>query len=163
MSDTYELAWSPAAQILYQQPGYRNYTQLNPQTGVERPLVGRPRDWIYSPVHSPDRQKIALFWNRPPNRGVWTIDVDDHAERLVYPTNAGSARPLGWSPDGHSIYMIEGKNWAYRSLTALLGESMTDAKILRVPLEGGEVQTVTSLPFEEIGGVAMAPGAAGSS
>lgn len=156
MSDTYELAWSPATQILYQQPGYRNYREFDPQTRVERPLVRRPRGWIYSPVHSLDRQKIAVFWNRPPNRGFWIIDVDDRAETLVYPTDAGSARPLGWSPDGHSIYVIEGKNWAYRGLTAALGESMTDARILLVPLDGGEVHTVANLPFEEIGGVAMA-------
>ena len=108
-------------------------------------------------MHSPDRQKIAVFWNRPPNRGVWTIDVDDRAETLVYPTDAGSARPLGWSADGHSIYVLEGKNWAYRGLTAALGESITDARILLVPLDGSAVQTVAHLPFEEIGGVAMAP------
>ena len=53
--------------------------------------------------------------------------------------------------------MIEGKNWAYRGLTAALGESITDARILLVPLDGSEVQTVAHLPFEEIGGVAMAP------
>lgn len=158
ISDTYELAWAPAKQILYQQPGYGNFRELDPQTRVERPLVGKPRGWIFSPVHSPDRQKIAVFWTRPPNpRGVWTIDADDRAETLVYPTNAGSARPLGWSADGHSIYVLEGKNWAYRGLTAALGESIADARILLVPLDGSKVQTVAHLPFEEIGGVAMAP------
>lgn len=157
MSDIYELAWSPATHILFQQPGYRNYTKVDPQTRVERPLLTSSGAWIYSPVHSPDRQKIAVFWNRPPNRGVWVIGVDDGAERLVYPTDAASARPLGWSPDGDSIYMIEGKNWAYRGLTAALGESMTEARILLVPLDGGKVDPVANLPFEEIGGVAMAP------
>ena len=157
ISDTYQLAWAPAKQILYQQPGYGNFRELDSQTLVERPLVGRPSGSIFSPVHSPDRQKIAVFWHRPPKRGVWTIDVDDRAETLVYPTNAGSARPLGWSADGRSIYVIEGKNWAYRGLTAVLGESITDARILLVSLDGGEVHTVVKLPFEEIGGVAMAP------
>ncbi len=157
MSDTYELAWSPAARILFQQPGYRNYTEVDPQTRVERRLVRSSVGWMYSPVHSPDRQKIAVFWNRPPKRGVWVIDVDDRAERLMYPTHTGSARPLGWSPHGDSIYVIEGRNWAYRGLTAVLGESLTDARILLVPLDSGEAQTVATLPFEEIGGVAAAP------
>jgi len=34
---------------------------------------------------------------------------------------------------------------------------MTEAKILIVPVKGGNVRTVTSLPFEEIGSVAMTP------
>lgn len=114
MSDIYELAWSPATHILFQQPRYRNYTAVDPQTRVERPLVRSSDGWMFSPVHSPDRQKLAVFWHRPPNRGVWIIGVNDHAERLVYRTNAGSARPLGWSPDRDSIYVIEGRNWAYR-------------------------------------------------
>jgi hypothetical protein len=42
-------------------------------------------------------------------------------------------------------------------LTAPLGETITDAKILMVPVNGGDVQTVADLPFDEIGGVAMAP------
>ena len=34
---------------------------------------------------------------------------------------------------------------------------MTDAKILMVPVNGGAVQNIADLPFEEIGSVAMAP------
>jgi hypothetical protein len=65
--------------------------------------------------------------------------------------------PVGWGPDGRSIYVVEGKNSTYRGLTAPLGETITDAKILVVPVNGGDVQTVADLPFDEIGGVAMAP------
>jgi hypothetical protein len=53
--------------------------------------------------------------------------------------------------------MVEGKNSTYRGLTARLGETVTDAKILMVPLNGGDVQTVAALPFEEFGSVAMTP------
>jgi len=75
----------------------------------------------------------------------------------VYTTAAASTMPVGWSPDGRSLYVVEGKNWTYRGLTAPLGETVTDAKILRVPLNGGDAETVAALPFEEIGSVAMTP------
>jgi hypothetical protein len=65
--------------------------------------------------------------------------------------------PVGWSADGSSIYVVEGKNSTYRGLAAPLGETVTDAKILMVPLNGGVVETVAALPFEEIGSVAMTP------
>jgi hypothetical protein len=34
---------------------------------------------------------------------------------------------------------------------------VTDAKILMVPLSGGDVRTVAAIPFEEIGAVSMSP------
>jgi Tol biopolymer transport system component/DNA-binding winged helix-turn-helix (wHTH) protein len=157
LSDSFDVAWSPGPQILYQQAANRNYYELDPQTGKGRPFI---RDssvgWIFSPVYSPDRQKIAVFWNRPPNRGIWVIDTEGH-ETPVYMTSAGFARPVGWSADGSAIYAVAGKTSANRDLTAYLGETVTDAKILMVPLNGGEVRTVAPIPFEEIGAVSMSP------
>ena len=34
---------------------------------------------------------------------------------------------------------------------------MTEAKIVRVPLNGDRTETVIAVPFEEIGGVAITP------
>jgi Tol biopolymer transport system component len=65
--------------------------------------------------------------------------------------------PVGWSADGSSIYAVEAKNSTYRGLTAPLGETVSDAKILLVPVNGGDVRTVATLPFEEIGSVTMTP------
>lgn len=155
--DSFHLTWSPATQILYQQPGNRNYYELDPETGRERLLVSSPVGWIFSPVQSQDGQKIAVSWSGRPKRGIWIIDVKNGGETPVYVTAAASAMPVGWGPDGRSIYVVEGKNSTYRGLTAHLGETITDAKILRVPVNGGDVQTVADIPFDEIGGVAMAP------
>jgi Tol biopolymer transport system component len=65
--------------------------------------------------------------------------------------------PIGWSADGRSIYLVEGKPSTGRDLALSLGETLTEAKILMVPVDGGEVTTVASLPFEEIGSVSMTP------
>lgn len=158
LSDSFDLAWSPGSQILYQQAGNRNYYKLDPETREERPLVGDSSvGWIFSPVYSPDGRKIAVAWNRRPSRGIWVIDTEDRHATPVYATSAASFMPLGWSADGRAIYAVEGKNWANRGLTAPLGETVTDVKILLVHLNGGDVKTVATLPFEEIGGVSMTP------
>jgi Tol biopolymer transport system component/DNA-binding winged helix-turn-helix (wHTH) protein len=159
LSDNLDLAWSPGSQILYQQAGNRNYYELDPETRKERPFV---RDssvgWMFSPVYSPDGRKIAVRWIRPPNRGIWVIDTRDRHETLVYKISAASSVvPIGWSADGRSIYLVEGKPSTGRDLALSLGETLTEAKILMVPVDGGEVTTVASLPFEEIGSVSMTP------
>jgi Tol biopolymer transport system component/DNA-binding winged helix-turn-helix (wHTH) protein len=158
LSDSFDLTWSPGPQILYQQAGNRNYYELDPETGEERLLVrDKPVGWIFSPVYSADGRKIAVQWNRRPNRGIWIIDTKDRHETLVYKASTLSIMPVGWSADGNSIYAVEGKNSTSRGLTAPLGETVTDAKILMVPVSGGTVKTVAALPFEEIGAVSMSP------
>ena len=158
LSDSFDLDWSPGSRILYQQAGNRNYYELDPETREERLLVSdSSAGWMFSPVYSPDGRKVAVQWNRRPNRGIWIIDTKDRHETLVYKTSALSTMPFGWSADGSSIYAVEGKNSTYRGLASPLGETVTEAKILRVPLNGGDVTTVASLPFDEIGGVSMTP------
>lgn len=158
LSDSFDLAWWPAQRILYQQPGNRNYYELDPETREERLLVATGSlGWIFSPVYSPDGRKVAVFWNRAPDRGIWVIDREDRHETVVYKTSAGSTALLGWSADGRSIFAVEGKNSASRGLTARLGETVTEAKILQVPSNGGEVKIVADLPFAEVGSVGMTP------
>jgi Tol biopolymer transport system component/DNA-binding winged helix-turn-helix (wHTH) protein len=159
-SENLDLAWSPGSQILYQQAGNRNYYELDPETRKERLFVrDRSAAWIFSPAYSPDRRKIAVFWNRPPNRGIWVIDAKDRRETLVYNVSASSSTytPIGWSADGRSIYVVEGKNSTGRDLALPLGETITEGKILMVPADGGESTTVAPLPFKEIGSVSMTP------
>jgi hypothetical protein len=38
-----------------------------------------------------------------------------------------------------------------------LGETITEGRILMVPVNGGTMQKIADLPFEEVGSVAMAP------
>jgi Tol biopolymer transport system component len=158
LSDSFDLDWSPGSQILYQQAGNRNYYELDPETREEQLLVKDSSvGWMFSPVYSPDGRQIAVQWNRRPNRGIWIIDTKDRHETLLYKTSALSTMPVGWSADGSAIYALEGKNSTYRGPTLPLGETVTEPKILMVPLNGGDVTTVASLPFGEIGSVSMSP------
>ena len=82
--ESFDLTWSPATPILFQQPGNQNYYELDPDTGRERLLLARPVGWIFSPLHSPDSQKLAVAWARHPNKGLWIIDVKDRGKTPVY-------------------------------------------------------------------------------
>ena len=146
------------SRILYQRSGNTNYYQLDPDTRSERLLLDvRSISWMFSPVYSPDGLKIAMAWTRPPKPGIWVVDTRNHRETLVYPRGTGSMMPIGWSADGRFIYVVEGKNLNFRGLTAPNGETMTEARIVRMHANGDEVQTVLNLPFEEIGDVSMTP------
>lgn len=155
--DTFDLSWSPGPRILYQQSGNRNYYELEPATRAERFLLDDgSAGWIFSPVYSPDGRTIAVQGNRPPQRGIYVIDATERREKLVY-ASTEDVRPVGWSADAHFIYVLNSKALNFRGPTAPGSETITEAKILRVPVDGGPVTTVTSLPFEEIGGVTMTP------
>jgi Tol biopolymer transport system component len=155
MSSTLDLVWSPGSRVLYQRAGNRDYYALDPATGKEQ-LIARDSSvgWLFRPLYSPDGQKIAAFWNRPPNRGVWIIHTDEQSERLVYKSSIPSMIiPIGWSEDGCSIYAVEGKGSGLRGRE----ETLKDARILMVPVNGDDVSTVAALPFGEIGDVSMTP------
>ena len=156
-SDTFDMTWSPGAQILYQQSGNRNYYELEPATRAERFLLDDDsRGWIFSPVYSPDGRQVAVQGNLPPKHGIYVIDAREHREKLVYATPE-DVTPVGWSADAHFIYVLNSKTLNFRGPTAPGGETKTEAKILRVSVQGGPVKTVAVLPFEEIGGVTMTP------
>jgi TolB protein len=99
------LAWSPSPEIVYQQPGLHNLRRVNVETQEEAPILSKDSEgWLTSaPIFSRDGKKIAISWNQQPGdrEGVWVISMEDHSERLLYP---GAYIPLGWSPDGDSVY-----------------------------------------------------------
>ena len=153
-SDSFDVTWSPGTRILYQQAGNRNFGVLNPETGDEQPLVRNPRGWVFSPVVAPDRRRIAVSWSGRPDPGVWLVTPGESTETLVH----GSTGPpllLGWSADGETIYGYEGRRAAYRGLSVNLGETMTDVRIVAVPVDGGPLRPIVSLPFDEVGGLTM--------
>jgi hypothetical protein len=72
--------------------------------------------------------KVAAYWNRSLQRGLWLISLIDNSETLL---RGGFCRPAGWSPDGSSVY-------------AYVGSS-----ILSIPVGtagGGDPHTVFSIP-----------------
>jgi Tol biopolymer transport system component len=126
------LAWAPYDHILYQQIDNRNFVWLDPASGGQELLVSNDSvGWMFFPIPSPNGEKLAVFWNRRPRRGVYVISLRDSSQT---PIGAPNQFPLGWSADGTSFY-IEG-----------------DARrVHRVPLKGGEGVTVGTLPFENAG------------
>ncbi len=158
LSDNLDAAWAPGSRILYQRAGNQNYYDIDPDTAAERFLVkdGSP-GWMFAPVYSPDGRKIAVMWNRRPTRGIWIIDANDRSETILYPSTASSISPIGWSRDGEWLYIVEAKNGAFRGATSVVGETMTEAKIVRVAVNGGAVETVATIPSDEIGSVSMTP------
>jgi hypothetical protein len=101
--------------------GNRNFRFLDPETEEESLLVQNDSvGWIFSPQTSPDGRNIAVFWNRPPNSGLWLISVPDSSQVLLA---EGPLFPLNWSVDGRSVYCLNFNE----------GNS-----IMRIPLSGGE-------------------------
>jgi Tol biopolymer transport system component len=154
LSDTFTVIWSPAPEILYQKAGNQTFYRLDPKTGKERLLVEeRPAQWIFNPVYSPDLTKIVVAWSRGSSTGVWMLESTGTNAKFVGPMR----EPIGWSADGRTLYAIESNRAAYRGLLATTGETLTEVRVVAVPLYGGAVRTVVDLPFEEIGGISVSP------
>ncbi len=158
MSESLNVSWFPGRTILYQQAGNQNYYRLDPVTAKEGLFVANgTRGWMFSPVTALDGRRVAVMWNRPPDRGIWVIDTVDHVGRLIYRSAADWTVPIGWSADGGAIYALEGKTLTLsRGLAPPLGETLTDATIVQIPLSGNP-RTIIALPSQETGGVSMTP------
>ena len=162
MSARYDVVWSPGERPLYEEAGNRNLSYLDPRSRQEeRSLVADGSvGWIGYPAYSPDGTTIAILWNRHAKIGLWAVDAASARETLIYsPVDRAEPvpAPIGWMPDGHSIVGVYGKRAAYRGLSTNGGETITDVKIVRVPIGGTRPELIASLPFEEVGGIAMFP------
>jgi len=130
------ITWSPGRDILYEKMGNQNIDILNPETAEEKPLVhDESVGLIFNPKYSPDGKKVAAFWNRRTQRGIWVISLNDNSETHLYDSQGSGCRPAGWSPDGRSIY-------------AYLGNTMLSIPVS--PAGSGAPHTVFTNP-EEIG------------
>jgi serine/threonine protein kinase/Tol biopolymer transport system component len=101
-----KLAWWPSRDIIYQQPGLRNFLQINDKTHEEKPIIPPPsqsKGYVYErPVFSLDGKKIAAYWNRK-DGGLWIISLEPYSETLL---ETSDIFPFGWSPDGKYVYAI---------------------------------------------------------
>ena len=99
-----------------------------------------------------------MSWNRKPDRGIWIVDANDGTERFIQKTGAGTM-VIGWAKDGSAIYAVDGKTGTGRGPVLPSGETMSEAKILAIPVNGAPVNTVAALPGAEVGAVTMTPDA----
>jgi serine/threonine protein kinase/Tol biopolymer transport system component len=100
---SYDLAWFPGSEIVYQQPGLHDFHSLNVDTQKEQSIPPAPSKGFLlgGPRFSPDGKKLAVLWNRSDGSGLWEITTDKYSERFL---TLGPYVPLGWSPDGNFVY-----------------------------------------------------------
>jgi serine/threonine-protein kinase len=128
-----QIAWAPASRIVYQVLGNRNFRLLDPRTEEEHLLVQNDSvGWMFYPQFSPDRTKVAVFWNRPgkaiaDSPGLWLISLVDSSQvRLV----EGEWVPIGWARDGRSVYAVRD--------VSVNASSPVWGGIKRFPIAGGQ-------------------------
>jgi hypothetical protein len=130
------IAWGAKGTLLYQRPGNRMFHMLDPATERE---VALARDgsvgWMFGATYSPDETRVALYWNRPPQRGIWILFPATGAEDKVYD---GYVFPAGWSPDGLSVYVVD------------LSDS-NSPRLLSIPGSGGDARVLAELPWQTEG------------
>ena len=154
LSDSLDVSWSPGSRILYEQAGNRNYDELDPDAGEETLLTGKdPPGWAFLLVYSPDGRQVAVLWNRRPHRGIWIIDLADRHATLV-DRNRPRRRQADWMVGGRAPHLRargQERDAPDRGpVLSFVGEIMTAAKILKVPVGRGAARTVVTLPFDEM-------------
>ena len=128
------IVWAPMPNITYQKTGNRNFLILNPKTGEETPLVkDESVGWVFNPVYSPDRKKVAVSWNRRPTPGLYLIYLEDFSDKLLHDSSASFVWPLGWTPDGKWVCACEEK------------EGKTE--YLLIEAESGKTKPMPTIPF----------------
>jgi Tol biopolymer transport system component len=97
------VVWAPDGRLAYQTSDQRNYYLLDPESGNEQRLGSTDTGWMFYPRFSPDRSRVAVYWNRRPSGpALWTIDLKTRTETFI----AGGIVPVGWSPDNRVIYGV---------------------------------------------------------
>jgi Tol biopolymer transport system component/tRNA A-37 threonylcarbamoyl transferase component Bud32 len=123
-------SWAPNDRILYESSGNRNFRWLDPSTEAEQSLVANDSaGWMFDPFPSPDGKYVAVYWNRSPRAGVYTISLRDHAQIFLSPAEDW---PLGWSTDGSFVYV-----W-----------NPSDGRVRKVPAQGGREVMIGQNPFK---------------
>jgi len=104
------LAWWPSRDIIYQQPGLRNFLRISDKTKKEKSIIQRDQSvgWVpRKPVFSPDGRKMAVWWNRRRETELWIISLQPYSETQW---QHGMICPFGWSPDGKYVYAMRGQD-----------------------------------------------------
>jgi Tol biopolymer transport system component len=125
-----QLNWITDSIILCLKPGNIDFYLLNIKTGEKESFFKDGNmGWMYNPISSPDRKKIAVYWDKVIN-GLWVISLEDSTQNLIM---EGRLFPLNWSQDGKTIYAFE-----YQS-TRVLAVSVKDGfamEHIKIPFNG---------------------------
>ena len=121
------VTWFPDGRLAWQTPDARNYRIRDLATEREESLVMDPSvGWVFVPRFSPTGDHVAVFWNRPPQVGLWILSWPERVGRFVGP----GLTPTGWSPDEEWIYAYEPGG----------------SEFVKVDPQGGTMETVTRFP-----------------
>ena len=104
--DDREPHWSPdgtALAFASDRSGNYDVWTLTLATGEVRQITTNPAN-DFMPAWSPDGRRIAFVSDRR-ERGIYAVEVDSGAERLVRGEAATAAGPL-WSPDGTTVAYV---------------------------------------------------------
>ncbi len=99
--------WAPGARILYRAPGAWIH-ELDPTTGSKEPLVAPEEGGsLLAPRYSNRGDRVALIHR--PNTGTAELAVVSLQDRRLTGLlkRPGLLRPLGWSADDASVYVID--------------------------------------------------------
>ncbi len=102
---------------------------------------------ISSPSVSPDGKRIAFVLRSTDleaNKGrtdLWLVNADGTGLRQLTWSPESEGQPV-WSPDGQSLFFLSPRGGS--------------SQVFRLPLDGGEAQSVTKLPLD-VGAFALSP------
>ena len=116
--------------------------------GEERLLVKDSSvGWMFSPVYSPEAGRLP--WPGIGARRGASGSSTPRPSRDAGVHDRGASLCQSGGPPMALDLCGRREELGLRGLTAPLGETMTDAKILIVPLNGGEVKTLAALPSKK--------------
>lgn len=124
------LRWLSSTEILYM-TAFNEELRVVEVGGADRPLV-QPSSggWMFHPVVSADRRRVAFFWNGARGRGAFIADRDGAGPRMVA---RGLWYPLGF--DGEARLVV----------AEMLNDDSVGA-IATVPVSGGEPEPFWTAP-----------------
>jgi hypothetical protein len=110
-------------------------------SGRREPLIrNETNGFIGSADLSPDGKKLALTWNGRPRGGLWLANENGSGQTPILPlTNQSEFNPIaiGWAPDGTAVIAYAGRRAVSRGPSVAFGETITAARVVRVPVSGG--------------------------
>lgn len=135
------IRWLPDGGIIYMERDgdlWSAYRRIDPADGSISPLPIDPDGGsLFQCAMAPDGNRVAVAGNRGGHYEVkvWLIDLTNGSERLLYDAHAA---PFAWSADARWVYVVA-------ELESESGGTRR-SRVLRVAVEGGDVETVADLP-----------------